>query len=159
MNTKARGRHSSTEAGRGRARRRKLESAYERYINDTYWLLAPWKIFDPGVHLAYDGEKPCPGRRDVRRPETLLRRTSGLTPRDAYWLWITRDGRKMVQWQYLLNGAAEAPTTAPGRTGRKWAGSLLSWKPIAGKPADIRFENVTVAAGRDDSLFRPPAVP
>jgi hypothetical protein len=35
--------------------------------------------------------------------------------------------------------------------------SLL--KPIAGKPVAIRFENVTVAAGRDDSLFRPPAVP
>ena len=38
-----------------------LEDAYGRFINDTYWLLAPWKIFDPGVHLAYDGEKPCPG--------------------------------------------------------------------------------------------------
>ena len=41
-----------------------VKGAYARYINDTYWLLAPWKVFDPGVTLV---EKP-----------NVLRETSGL---------------------------------------------------------------------------------
>ena len=132
-----------------------LKNAYGRFINDTYWLLAPWKIFDPGVHLAYDGEKPCPGGGtcDVLR---LSFDNVGLTPKDKYWLWITRDGRKMVQWQYLLNGSTEEPTTASWKDWQSVGGIALSMdKPIAGKPAEIKFENVSVTPTRDDALFKP----
>src|ERR1700752_4749779 len=71
----------------GEEKTKRLEAAYRRFINDTYWLLAPWKIFDPGVHLAYDGEKPCPGGGtcDVLK---LSFENVGLTPRDLYWMWI-----------------------------------------------------------------------
>jgi len=132
-----------------------LENAYERFINDSYWLLAPWKVFDPGVRRAYEGEKPCPdgGVCDVLR---LSFENVGLTPRDVYWLWITRDGRRMVQWQYVLNGAAEEPTTAAWKDWRNFGGVLLSMdRPFSGKPVAVRFENVSVASGRDESLFRP----
>ncbi len=134
-----------------------LKTAYGRFINDGYWLLAPWKIFDPGVRLAYEGEKPCPdgGTCDVLR---LSFESVGLTPKDRYWLWITRDGRKMVQWQYLLNGATDEPTTAQWKDWQKIGGMSLSLdKPIAGKPAAIRFENVTISPTREEGLFKPPA--
>jgi hypothetical protein len=137
-----------------------LKMAYERFINDTYWLLAPWKIFDPGVHLDYDGEKPCPtgGACDVLK--LSFGEAVGLTPKDVYWLWITRDGRQMVAWQYLLGGAQEEPTTALWRDWQKFAGVSLSLdKPISGKPIAIRFENVSVSPARDDSLFAAPGVP
>ena len=134
-----------------------LKTGYGRYINDTYWLLAPWKIFDPGVHRAYDGEKPCPdgGTCDVLK---LSFDNVGLTPKDVYWLWVTRDGRRMVQWQYLLNGAQEDPTTAAWKDWQRFSGvSLSTEKTISGKNATIRFEKVSVSPTRDDSLFRPPA--
>ncbi len=136
-----------------------LKMAYERFINDTYWLLAPWKIFDPGVHLSYDGEKPCPtgGTCDVLK---LSFENVGLTPKDIYWLWITRDGRQMVAWQYVLDGAQEPATTALWKDWQKFGGLLLSVdKPISGKPVAIRFEKVSVSAARDDSLFTAPRVP
>lgn len=136
-----------------------LQNAYERFINDTYWLLAPWKVFDPGVRRTYDGEKPCP-EGGVCEVLKLSFENVGLTPKDVYWLWITRDGRRVVQWQYVLNGASEEPTTAAWKDWGKYGGILLSLdKPISGRPVAIRFENVSVAAGRDDSLFRPPAAP
>jgi hypothetical protein len=144
----------------GEPRDTHLTNAYERFINDMYWLLAPWKVFDPGVNRTYEGEKPCPdgGTCDVLK--LTFGENVGLTPRDAYWLWITREGRRMVQWQYLLNGAAEAPTTAAWKDWRTFDGILLSLdKPISGRPVSIRFENVAVAGTRDDSLFRPPAGP
>ncbi len=135
-----------------------LKNAYERFINDTYWLLCPWKVFDPGVNRTYDGEKPCPdgGTCDVLK--LTFGENIGLTPRDAYWLWITRDGRHMVQWQYVLNGASEPPTTAAWKDWHSMGGVELSMeRPISGRPVMIRFENVAVSSTRDDSLFRPPA--
>ncbi len=144
----------------GDARAAQLENAYGRFINDTYWLLAPWKVFDPGVNRTYDGEKPCPAGGVCDVLKLSFGENVGLTPRDIYWLWITRDGRQMTQWQYVLNGATEEPTTAAWKDWRKFDGILLSLeKPMSGRPVVIRFENVTVSSVRDDSLFRPPATP
>jgi hypothetical protein len=142
----------------GEAREGLLKTAYGRFINDSYWLLAPWKIFDPGVHRAYDGEKPCPegGTCDVLK---LSFDAVGLTPKDVYWLWVTRDGRRMVAWQYVLNGAQEEPTTALWKDWRAFSGVSLSLeKPMVGKGAMIRFENVSVSPNREDSLFKPEGV-
>ncbi len=142
----------------GEARDAQLKNAYGRFINDSYWLLAPWKIFDPGVRLAYDGEKPCPdgtggGSCDVLK---VWFENVGLTPKDIYWLWITREGRRMVAWQYLLNGAEEAPTMALWKDWKNYGGILLATeKPMVGKPAVIRFENLSVTSTRDDALFHP----
>jgi hypothetical protein len=141
----------------GDEKKRLLEMAYGRFINDTYWLLAPWKIFDPGVHRDYDGEKPGPDGAacDVLR---LSFDNVGLTPKDLYWMWITRDGRRMVQWQYVLGGAQEEPTTALWEDWRTFGGIALSLeKPQVGRPVKIRFENVAVSSTRDDAQFTPPA--
>ncbi len=141
----------------GEAEAALLKTAYGRFINDSYWLLAPWKIFDPGVRLAYDGEKPCPdgGVCDVLK---LSFENVGLTPKDIYWLWITREGRKMVQWQFVLGGAAEEPTTAPWKDWRSVGGILLSTeKPMPARSTVIRFENLSVSPARDDALFKPPS--
>lgn len=146
-------------AAQGEARDKLIENAYGRFINDTYWLLAPWKIFDPGVVLTYDSERTCPdgGTCDVLK---LAFENVGLTPRDVYWLWVTRDGRRMVQWQYVLGGASEPPTTAAWKDWKPMGGILLSMdKPMSGQAFEIRFENVAVSATRDDKLFTPPAAP
>ena len=61
----------------GEEKKKLLETAYGRFINDTYWLLAPWKVFDPGVHRDYDGEKTgwrgnlCAAPRTCRAPARL----------------------------------------------------------------------------------------
>jgi hypothetical protein len=134
-----------------------LKTAYGRFINDTYWLLAPWKIFDPGVSLSYDGEKACPegGTCDVLG--LSFDEGTGLTPKDIYWLWITRDGRRMAQWQYVLGGAQEEPTSALWKDWKPFAGLSLSLeKEIVTRPAVIRFENVSISASRDEGLLTPP---
>jgi hypothetical protein len=133
-----------------------VKGAYGGFINDTYWLLAPWKIFDPGVHLTYDGEKACPGGGtcDVLK---LSFENVGLTPKDVYWLWVTRDGRQMVRWQYVLKGADEPPTTVAWKNWQKFGGMAISTeKTMEGKPFAIRFENVSVSPTRNDADFQAP---
>src|SRR5262249_23041152 len=39
-----------------------LENAYGAWVNDTYWLLMPYKLKDPGVHLTYAGEETVDGQ-------------------------------------------------------------------------------------------------
>jgi hypothetical protein len=146
----------------GEGRDALLKTAYGRFINDSYWLLAPWKIFDPGVNLAYDGEKPCPGELPGGEACDVLRLTFGenvgLTPKDVYWMWITRNGRRMVAWQYVLNGAQEPPATALWKDWQTFAGMSLSLeKEILGRPAIIGFENVSVSATPDPAVLTPPA--
>lgn len=136
-----------------------VTTAYGRLVNDTYWLLAPWKIFDPGVTLTYDGEKACPdgGVCDVLR--LSFEEGVGLTPKDVYWLWVTRDGRRMIQWQYVLGGAQEEPALALWKDWRSFAGLLLSLeKEVVGRSVVIRFEALSVSAARDDALLVPPSL-
>lgn len=144
----------------GDEKKKMLEMAYGRFINDSYWLLAPWKVLDPGVHRDYDGEKTGPDGVlcDVLR---LSFENVGLTPKDVYWIWITREGRRMVQWQYLLGGAQEEPTTALWKEWRTIGGIALSLEKSmerGGKPLRILFENVAVSPLRDDKEFTAPAV-
>lgn len=155
VNTKQGKAFSGGKPAEGEAEAALVKNAYGMFINDTYWLLAPWKVFDPGVHLTYDGEKPCPdgGVCDVLK---LTFDDVGLTPRDMYWLFVTRDGRKMVQWQYVLNGSNDPPTVVPWKDWRPYGGIMLATeKPMTGKPVMIRFENLSVSATRDDALFHP----
>ncbi|HVE65268.1 MAG TPA: hypothetical protein VNC59_01710 [Thermoanaerobaculia bacterium] len=136
-----------------------LETAYGRFINDTYWLLAPWKVFDPGVVREYAGEKTGPEGVlcDVLR---LSFEGVGLTPKDLYWLWVTREGRRMVQWEYVLGGAQEAPSVALWKDWRTFSGVSLSLeKAFAARPLRILFENVSISSARDDKEFSPPVTP
>ncbi len=140
----------------GEEKKQLLETAYGRFINDTYWLLAPWKVFDPGVVREYAGEKAGPDGAlcDVIR---LSFEGVGLTPKDVYWLWVTREGRRMVQWEYVLGGAQEDKTTALWKDWRTFSGVSLSLdRAFVARPIRIFFENVSVSPTRDEREFAPP---
>ena len=48
-----------------------LALGYRRYNNDTYWLLMPLKMLEPGVHRSSQGERTdAAGHKwDVRPPD------------------------------------------------------------------------------------------
>jgi len=77
-----------------------LDEAYESWINDTYWLLMPYKMKDPGVHLRYAGEETREGEEyDLVE---LTFEDVGLTPRDRYWAHVNRRTHLMDRWSYIL---------------------------------------------------------
>lgn len=90
------------------AARAYLGGAYGRFINDTYWLLAPLKVFDPGVRR---GLAPDSADADTE-VLTLAFEDVGLTPGDRYWLRADRATGRLVGWTYALES---------GRTGaHRW---------------------------------------
>lgn len=82
-----------------------LERAYGAWINDTYWLIMPYKLRDPGVHLSYDGEASEDGKTFDKLKLTFD--GVGLTPGDTYWAWIDRETGLMDRWAFSLQGWEE----------------------------------------------------
>jgi hypothetical protein len=77
--------------------------AHSSFINDSYWLLAPTKLLDPGVRreLTEDGELHVWFDEGV-----------GLTPGDHYWFTVEDD--RVTEFRYELES---------GRSGRfTWEG-------------------------------------
>lgn len=86
----------------GESRDRMLEAAYSRYINDTYWLMAPAKVFDPGVTRDYMADSSS-GDAEVIH---LSFDNVGLTPGDQYWISVDPETGRVMRWTYLLQGAS-----------------------------------------------------
>ncbi len=105
------------ERATGKTAEEHLERAYGAWINDTYWLLMPFKLKDPGVTLSYDGVETLDG---VAYDRLLLTFDSvGLTPGDKYWAWINKETGLMDRWAYFLESYEE------GREPTQW--KWLDW--------------------------------
>ena len=80
--------------------------AYRRWVNDTYWLLMPIKLFDPGVELS-TGESIEDRQRAVDVLE-LSFEDVGLTPGDRYDVRIDPESHRVSSWKMMLQGRDEA---------------------------------------------------
>ncbi len=80
-----------------------LEQAYQRYINDTYWLKAPAKVFDEGVNRSAPADSAT-ATQDVLH---LSFGDVGLTPDDRYWLYINTETGLVDRWGFILQGSDE----------------------------------------------------
>jgi len=115
----------------GAAARPLLDEAYEAWINDTYWLLMPYKMKDPGVHLRDAGEEAIDGR--IYDRVLLTFDAVGLTPGDRYWAYINRVSHLMDRWSYLLQDdpPKSAPTVWDWRGWRRYGGILLAPEKVS----------------------------
>lgn len=87
----------------------RLEAAYGRFINDTYWLLAPTKVLDPGVQRTYVADSSN-AETDVLH---LSFQDVGLTPGDQYWFYADRATGQVTRWAYVLE---KEPADQPPRS-------------------------------------------
>jgi hypothetical protein len=101
----------------GEEEKKQLENAYAAWINDTYWLLMPYKLKDPGVNLAYAGEEKGEGNEWEKLLLTF--ENVGLTPKDKYWVYVNKKTHLVDRWDYILEGGPGPATTF------LWKG----WKP------------------------------
>ena len=75
------------------------KAAYARWVNDSYWLLAPLKLRERGVKLAAEGTKEMDGaKREVLQ---LSFDQVGLTPNDHYLLYIDPATKRVASWDYM----------------------------------------------------------
>ena len=81
-----------------------VKRAYATFINDTYWLINPVKLQDPGVNVTlYDNETVDGTECNVLG--LTFGNDIGLTPQDQYWLYVNQKSGEIVRWKYKLQNS------------------------------------------------------
>lgn len=140
----------------GEAGAEAMETARSRTINDTYWLLAPLKLFDEGVTRTY-----IPDSSDAATDVIRLSFDGvGLTPGDQYWLFIDKASGRLTRWTFVLEGNPTprsydwtAYRTLQGPQGRVL---LSARKQATGAPRAVLTDNLIAPANVDSTLFTDP---
>lgn len=104
-----------------------LGRAWNAWINDTYWLLMPYKLLDPGVHLTHEGEESFDGTA-YDKVKLTFDDGVGNTSGDTYWAWFDRESGLMDRWAYHLESweADREPTAWRWTDWQSYGGIKLS---------------------------------
>ena len=133
-----------------------VKDGYEAFINDSYWLLAPFKVFDPGVTLSDAGEDKGPKGEPCDVIKLTFDRV-GLTPKDVYWLYVDKKTHLVDEWKFVLDGENKPPSAfAWSDWKRVGTIELASMRQGIGKASVIRFDNLKVSTDVDEAALTPP---
>jgi hypothetical protein len=75
------------------------KTAFARWVNDSYWLLAPLKIRDKGVKVEAGGPKDMGGTS--METINLSFDNVGLTPTDRYVMYLDPQTKLPKAWDYI----------------------------------------------------------
>ncbi len=132
--------------------KKQLEGAYATWVNDTYWLLMPYKLKDAGVTLRWDGE-----RRDASGAWDkllLIFDNVGLTPKDKYWAHVNRATHLVDRWEFVLNGEQGEPSVFDWKGWRDYGRIKLAPERVNPKDGTrIRFPVLAAPAGVPPETF------
>jgi hypothetical protein len=79
----------------GNAKKKLVERAYKRFINDSFWLNPVAKLFDAGVTRSLF-------QHDGRVALLIPYSSGGVTPGDSY-LWIVDENKRPTAWQLFVS--------------------------------------------------------
>lgn len=103
-----------------------LNMGYRMWINDSYWLVMPFKLKDPGTTIKYQGQKSS---TDTTLCDVLeLTFTDvGVTPDNKYLIYVDPVSHRVVQWDYFREYSDTEPRMSTPWTGyQKYDEILLS---------------------------------
>lgn len=83
------------------------EKGYARWVNDTYWLILPLKLLDPGVRRVLEADREHNGK--TYKTLRISFAQVGLTPGDVYWLFVEPTTDRIERWEMVLEGAEPPP--------------------------------------------------
>jgi hypothetical protein len=131
-----------------------LKRAHAIWVNDTYWLLMPFKLHDPGVTLVDRGADST-GRGHVVE---LSFAGVGLTPGDRYRVHVDDETRMVSGWEMLLESSKDGRWKPATWTGWRPFGELVlaDVRHIPDDQVVIKFENLTTARTVPAGAFDPP---
>jgi hypothetical protein len=101
-----------------------LDIGKKVWINDSYWLVMPFKLKDSGVTLKYLGN----ANTDTGEAADLLQMTFagvGVTPDNKYHVWVDKKTRLVTQWAYFEKFSDEKAALTNAWSGYKRCGKIL----------------------------------
>ncbi len=85
-----------------------LDQAYRAWINDSYWLVMPYKLKDTGVTLKYLGEDTTQTGDEAWKLQLTFEEV-GVTPQNKYHIWVDQDRKLVTQWAFFREYTLDEP--------------------------------------------------
>ncbi|MEL7006457.1 MAG: hypothetical protein AAFN93_27575, partial [Bacteroidota bacterium] len=105
---------------------KELQTAKSIWINDSYWLVMPFKLKDPGVTLTYAREYAVPSGEEYDVLELNFEGV-GNTPNNKYEVFVDRSDNLIKQWSYFKDAAQDSVSaTWPWNNYQEYQGVMLS---------------------------------
>lgn len=102
------------------------------WINDSYWLVMPYKLKDSGVTLKYIGKDTT----QIGRKSDVLELTFadvGVTPDNKYLVYVDDSSRLVTQWDFYTNSQDSLPRfQSPWKDYKKYGDIMLAGGSIRG---------------------------
>jgi hypothetical protein len=131
-----------------------LKMGYERWVNDTYWVIMPFKLRDSGTNLRHARTERTDDGVVYDVLELWFDQGVGLTPSDRYWLFVNRRTHLIEKWEYVLQDQKPPPQAV---TWEAWTSvgplKLSLARRFQGRPVMLRFENVSTPATMSETVF------
>jgi hypothetical protein len=131
-----------------------LALGYRRYNNDTYWLLMPLKMLEPGVHRTSGGERSdAAGHKwDVVR----LTFDPSLEITYVVWAWINHESGLVDEWDMKAPAAqvTDQPVEVFFHDFQRVSGVLISMsREVKGKNQTVRFTDLQILPATPKGAF------
>ncbi len=129
-----------------------LKRAYGRYINDTFWLLMPFKLEDAGAVLRYDGAQEL---NDVNYDVLRLSYADsvGLTPQNVYRVFVDQATRRVHRWEYYEKEDA-TPVVSWWENWNEYGGiKLAEQRVFENSNRKLLFTNIVVSREVNEKIF------
>ncbi len=101
-----------------------LERGKGAWINDSYWLVMPFKLKDSGVTLKYVGIKKNTLGVDCDVLEMTFNAV-GNTPENKYHVYVNPSSHLIVQWDYFAKATGEKPNMSTPWADYRPLGNIL----------------------------------
>ncbi|MEO5984348.1 MAG: hypothetical protein ABIP80_02515 [Ferruginibacter sp.] len=125
-----------------------LEEGKNIWINDSYWLVMPFKMKDPGVTLKYISEDTTQKgvKADVVR---LTYKGVGITPNNAFNVWVNKKTHLVDQWAFYKEANQSKPNFV-----LTW-GDYQTFEKIklSGSRGERKISEIHVFTNLTDSVF------
>jgi len=129
-----------------------IQNGYERWVNDTYWIIMPFKLHDNGVRLTHARTQESPNGQTYDVLD--LTYAPGLSAPDHYWLFVNQKTHLIDRWEMVLTGQKPPPSGASWESWTTIGPLQLSLaRRFDTAPVMIRFENVGTPTTMDESVF------
>ena len=115
-----------------------IDYGYKAWVNDSYWLVMPFKLKDSGVTLHYLGKDTAV----ASAPREVLQLTFsevGVTPQNKYHVYVNPETNMVSHWAYYREASQEEPAfVMPWNDYQQYGGIMLSGNRGERKLSEIK---------------------
>jgi plasmid maintenance system killer protein len=128
-----------------------LSQAKSIWINDSYWLVMPFKLKDSGVTLKYI--ETVGAEDSLRHKLQLTFQEVGDTPENKYWVFVNDQSKLIDEWQFFTRfDDEEARFSTPWLDYNRYGNILLS-----GDRGRAKLTDIGVYKAVSETVFSDPA--